>query len=91
MEQVPSQEYMEKCVGEYYCDDAQSHFEIAFEDGGLWLKHLRFAPRKLHLLEGDTFFCSNYKIRFLWDESGKVTGYLFNSAHLFDVPFQKVK
>lgn len=89
--QQPEQTYMERCVGEYYCDDAQSHFEIACEDGRLWVKHLRFRPQQLHWLGEDSFFYDKYKIRFVRDEQDRVTGYLFSSPHLRKVEFTKVK
>lgn len=85
-----SPEYAQKCVGSYYCADAQGQFDIAYENGDLWIKHIRFAPQKLTWLEGDTFLYGSKFITFQHDETEKVTGYLYNSGHLVDIPFQKV-
>lgn len=76
--------------GEYRCEDAQSRFTIVWENDQLLLKHWRFAPKVLHYLAQDTFFCGMHSYRFVRDEQGKVTGYLFNSGHLSDLPFIKV-
>lgn len=84
-------EYAEGCVGSYYCADAQGQFDIAYENGNLWVKHIRFAPQKLTWLESDTFFYGSKFITFQHDETGKVTGYLYNSGHLTDVSFQKIR
>ena len=87
----PDQAYMDSCVGEYYCDDAQSHFEVACRDGKLWMQHLRHPTYPMHYMGGDNFTYDGYKVRFVRDEQGHVTGYLFNSPHLRDIPFTKVK
>lgn len=78
-------------VGEYYCDDAQSHFEVAYENGDLWMKHLRFRPKKLHWNKDDEFYYEEYRLCFTRNEEGAVNGYLFNSPHLRDLKFVKVK
>ena len=76
-------------VGDYFCQDAESHFTVIWEDEKLLLKHWRFAPKALHYLKDDTFFSGMNSYRFLRDEAGKVTGFLFNSGHLTDFPFIK--
>lgn len=82
---------MEQYLGEYYCDDAQSHFEIGAGNDTLLVKHLRFRPRKLLWLGGDDFRYDEYKIHFTRDAQGAVNGYLFSSPHLRNVEFVKVK
>lgn len=89
--QAPAQEYMAKCAGQYYCDDMQGHFEVVHRNGKLYMEHLRFQPQQLHWLGEDTFFYEKYKVTFVRDEQGNVTGYLFNSPHLRNVEFTKVK
>ena len=90
LKEYPAQDYLEACVGKYYCDDVEGFFDVAYRDGRLWMEHLRFAPQKLHWIGEDTFFYDKFKIRFVWD-GGKVTGHLVSSPHLRNVEFIKVK
>lgn len=82
---------MEQYLGEYYCDDAQSHFEIGAGTDSLLLKHLRFRPDKLLWMGGDDFRSGEHKYHFTRDEQGAVNGYLFSSPHLRNVEFVKVR
>ena len=86
----PAADYLDACVGKYYCDDVQGFFDVAHRDGKLYMEHLRFKPQELHYLGDDTFFYDKFKIRFTW-EGGKVTGHLVSSPHLTDVEFVKIK
>lgn len=87
----PDQEYLERCVGHYYCEDVQGFFDVACRDGKLYMEHLRFAPQALYFLGNDTFFYDKYKHRFTWDEDGNCTGFLVSSPHLQNVEFVKWK
>lgn len=78
-------------AGEYYFDDAQSHFTVCWEDGRLWLDHLRHGRRELNWLKDDVFFYGLREITFTRDEHGEVNGYLLNQKQLRDIPFQKIK
>ena len=87
----PEPNYLEGCVGKYYCDDVQGFFDVAYRDGKLWMEHLRFAPQELHWLGEDLFFYDKFKIRFTWGQEGKANGFLVTSPHLRNVEFVKVK
>lgn len=77
-------------VGRYESEEAQSRMEMKWEDGKLMMHQYRFAPEQLHWLQEDLFFDNMHQYRFVRDESGTVTGLLYNSGHLMDYPFKKL-
>ena len=87
----PDAEYLERCVGQYYCDDMEGKYNMVHQDGKLWIEHLRFGLRELYWVGNDTFFYDKFKVRFTFDATGKCTGYLVNSPHLTNVEFVKIK
>jgi hypothetical protein len=89
--EYPDAEYLERCVGQYYCDDMEGKYNMVHQDGKLWIEHLRFGLRELYWVGNDTFFYDKFKVRFTFDETGKCTGYLVNSPHLTNVEFVKIK
>ena len=80
----------EQCPGAYYCDDAQSHFEIAVREGKLYICHLRHGEHLLYRLDGDQFVYDKYRIKFRRNENGQVDGFYFSSLHLRNVEFKKI-
>lgn len=87
----PAPDYLERCVGHYYCDDVQGFFDVAYRDGKLYMEHLRFQPQALYWLGDDTFFYDKYKHQFTFDDAGNCTGFLVSSPHLRNVEFVKWK
>ena len=80
----------EDFVGSYYCKAAHGHFDIISENGCLYLKHLRHGTSALFPAGEDFFFYAMKTLKFCRNEQGQVTGYLYSSGHLTDIPFEKV-
>ena len=52
---------LERCVGQYYCDDMEGKYNMVRQDGKLWIEHLRFGLRELYWVGNDTFFYDKFK------------------------------
>lgn len=87
--EIPAEKAAEY-VGSYYCKDAQGHFDVVYENGCLYLKHLRHGTKPLYPAQEDLFFYAMKSMRFFRDADGNVAGYLYSSGHLTDIPFVKL-
>lgn len=65
-------------TGDYICKDFDSRWEIIWQEGKLYLYHLRHGMLELHWLGGDDFCNALAKYTFSRDEQGKVIS--FNRA-----------
>ena len=89
-EPVP-EAYAKQCVGTYYADAVQSIYTIVYENGRLYMEHLRHGRIALCWMGGDKFAASWQTICFTKDEAGKVNGYLYSVNQMRNMPFVKVK
>ena len=90
LEEFPEPELLDQCPGKYYCDDVQSHYEIAAQDGRLYMDHLRHGRKQLYRIEKDHFIFDMFHVRFCRNAENQITGYLVSSPHLRNVEFRKI-
>jgi len=65
-------------TGKYICEDFESNWEVVWQNGKLYLYHLRLGMLELHRLDGDVFRNGQAKFTFLRDGQGNVVS--FNRA-----------
>jgi CubicO group peptidase (beta-lactamase class C family) len=88
---TPTAAELAELVGEYYSPDVEMALRVAVEDGQLVL-HRRPATRMtLTPLSPDEFNAGIGRIRFIRDDSGRVTQFSVQQARVFDLRFDRVR
>ena len=80
---------LEDFIGRYYCDELDVTYEIAVENGRLYVR-FRTAPEDpLEHRIGDEFFGDEFELAFARDESGKVVSFRVDADRSKDLVFEK--
>ena len=83
---------MNAYVGEYYSPDADVTYHVVLEDGGLWLRRRAAGRMSLQPTAADAFNAGGLgAIRFIKDNSGRVTEFSVRQARVYDLRFSRVK
>jgi CubicO group peptidase (beta-lactamase class C family) len=83
------EERAEEYVGEYFCDVFESFWSVLWENGKLYMYHLRHGKAELHWLGDDAFSNGPITYTFLRDAEGKVTGVNRAVSQLRKMVFEK--
>lgn len=81
--------YMQKCVGRYYCAEAEGIWNVVIKDGKLVMENLRHPDKVLNWLQGDEFFTGLTKIQFIPEEDGSVNRFLYSTTQARNMKFER--
>jgi len=79
-----------ECEGFYFSEELEAFYTVVYEDGKLWLDHLRHGRSELHWLEGESFFTGMSRYRFFRNEDGKIDSYTHTHHQVRNLRFVKV-
>jgi hypothetical protein len=80
----PTVAELQQLVGIYRSDEVDMRYEIILKDGRLLMRSLKSETVILHPISADRFGDNRYKIRFMRDPNGNVTGALVNTDRVYD-------
>lgn len=64
---------------------------VVYADGNLYWEHLRHGRQRLYKVAENTFVYGSQTLRFVKNGIGKITGCLYNTSQIRDLPFMKKK
>ncbi len=79
--------------GRYYCDEFETFYNVVYENGTMYMDHIRRGRATLHPV-GKGGFVAEYLrtcfVQFEENEKGEVTGLYFSGVRVAHMPFTKV-
>jgi hypothetical protein len=86
----PSPVTLASLAGTYRCDEIDSTYHLAPDDGGLSLSCLRFPPLKLAPADADAFDGTGLRLTVLRDGDGAPSGFTIATGRVRGLPFRKI-